>query len=62
MARCPRPSCNHNPSSLSANWMWLKKCNDCGEVFCHKCGKYGKYCPECGSQDVDQQHEKCYAD
>lgn len=60
MARCP--NCNHNPTTFSSSWMWLKKCGKCGKVFCHGCGKYGRNCPKCGSQDVDEHHEKCHGD
>jgi len=58
MASCP--NCNHNPTGLSSNWMYLKKCRDCGKVFCHSCEKPGKKCSKCGSANVAQSHQKVY--
>lgn len=58
MATCP--NCNHNPMGFSSSWMYLKRCKDCGRVFCHKCGRSSKDCPGCGSKNVDTTHKKIH--
>jgi len=50
------PCCNkvYRMSMLSGSWFHIRKCNDCGKLWCHKCGKYGDRCPKCESKSSSQ--------